>query len=157
LKKRNCVDTLAPFDGGTCGSRSDRMKWRSAFSEVSGVGGVPGGEGGVGGEGGEPGGKYGEGGVGGEGGEPGGKGGEGGVGGEGGEPGGKGGDDGDGGLVGSGECGSDGVAGGSGFCCAPARPMPSSIDTVSRIISLTAISSFGEDTVAVLLITVYRG
>ena len=141
MKKRNCVDTLAPFDGGTCGSRSDRMKWRSAFSEVSGVGGVPGGEGGVGGEGGEPGGKYGEGGVGGEGGEPGGKGG----------------DDGDGGLVGSGECGSDGVAGGSGFCCAPARPMPSSIDTVSRIISLTAISSFGEDTVAVLLITVYRG
>ena len=125
MKKRNCVDTLAPFDGGTCGSRSDRMKWRSAFSEVSGVGGVPGGEGGVGGEGGEPGGK--------------------------------GGDDGDGGLVGSGECGSDGVAGGSGFCCAPARPMPSSIDTVSRIISLTAISSFGEDTVAVLLITVYRG
>ena len=93
------------------------MKWRSAFSEVSGVGGVPGGEGGVGGEGGEPGGK--------------------------------GGDDGDGGLVGSGECGSDGVAGGSGFCCAPARPMPSSIDTVCRIISLknlahTAISSFGE-------------
>jgi hypothetical protein len=111
LKKRNCVDTLAPFDGGTCGSRSDRMKWRSAFSEVSGVGGVPGGEGGVGGEGGEPGGK--------------------------------GGDDGDGGLVGSGECGSDGVAGGSGFCCAPARPMPSSIATVSRI-SLKNLAQHGD-------------
>jgi hypothetical protein len=127
LKKRNCVDTLAPFDGGTYGSRSDRMKWRSAFSEVSGVGGVPGGEGDVGGEGGEPGGK----------------GGEGGVGGEGGEPGGKGGDDGDGGLVGSGECGSDGVAGGSGFCCAPARPMPSSIATVSRI-SLKNLAQHGD-------------
>ena len=74
--------------------------------------------------------------VGGAGGDPYG---EGGAGGEGGKPGGEGGDDGDGGLYGSsgeGDSDSGGVAGGSGFCCAPAGPMPSSIAT-ARAPSIT--------------------
>ena len=78
----------------------------------------------------------GRGGVGGAGGDPGG---EGGVGGEGGKPGGKGGDDGDGGLYGSsgeGDSDSGGVAICSGFCCASAGPMPSSIAT-ARAPSIT--------------------
>ena len=88
------------------------------------------GEGGSVGGGGDPGG---EGGVSGEGGKPGGKGGDDG---EGGKPGGEGGAGGDGGLYdssGEGDSDSGGVAGGSGFCCAPAGPMPRSIATAPSI------------------------